>query len=247
MPRYFLEVAYEGSSHSGFQIQKNANTIQGEVNRSLQILLKRPIITYGSSRTDTGVHACQNFLHIDLDRPIPREKLYNLNAILPSSIAIRAIYPVTDEAHARFSAIKRAYKYVLYTRKDPFLKNYGYFFPYPLDMDEMQMAADILLKYRNFESFSKRNTQVNTFLCDIQKAFWRREDHRIIFSVTSNRFLRGMVRGLVATIIKVGRGQLSISAFEQLLKQGRCGSADFSAPAKGLFLEEITYPSYIFL
>ncbi len=247
MSRYFLEVAYKGDQHAGFQVQKNAKTIQGEINRSLEILLKQPVTTMGSSRTDAGVHARQNFLHIDLDQPVPPEWRYKINAILPSSIALKAIHPVKQNAHARFSATARAYQYVLYTTKDPFLKDFGYFFPYPLDLEKMQAAADLLLTHRNFKSFSKRNTQVKTFNCNIQEAVWRPYEDRIVFFITSNRFLRGMVRGLVATMLRVGRDQISLSELEQLLELQQCGAADFSAPPQGLFLEEVHYPSDIFL
>ncbi len=247
MSRYFLEVAYKGDQHAGFQVQKNAKTIQGEINRSLEILCKHPVATMGSSRTDAGVHARQNFLHVDLNQPVPPAWWYKINAILPPSIALKAIHPVRQDAHARFSATARSYRYVLYTAKDPFLKDFGYFFPYPLDLEKMQAAADRLLANRNFKSFSKRNTQVKTYDCTVQQAFWRQEEGKIVFYITSNRFLRGMVRGLVATMLNVGRGQITLSELEELLMLQQCGAADFSAPPQGLFLEKVHYPPDVFL
>lgn len=247
MSRYFLEVAYKGERFAGFQIQDNAPTIQGEINRSLETLLRHPVTTFGSSRTDSGVHALQNFLHIDLAEPVPSERIYNLNAILSPDITLKKIHAVRQEAHARFSATARSYKYVIYRTKDPFLKDFGYFFPYPVDLGKMQAAADLLPDHQDFSSFSKRNTQVKTFDCAIQKVSWNRLDGQLQFHITANRFLRGMVRGLVATMLKVGRAQLSLEEFEQLLRKKQCSAADFSAPPQGLFLEKVHYPSDIFL
>ncbi len=246
MPRYFLEVAYNGQNHSGFQIQKNATSIQGEINHSLEVILKKPIVTYGSSRTDAGVHAHQNFLHVDLDQPIPLERKYNINAILPSTIALNNIFLVSSESHARFDAIARSYKYVIYKKKNPFLKDFGYFFPFPVSIDEMQTIANSLLGKHDFSSFSKRNTQVNNFFCDIKKIQWVEEEDRLLFYVSANRFLRGMVRGLVATMLKVGRGKINRLDFETLFECKKCGIADFSAPAQGLFLERVHYPPNFF-
>ncbi len=242
MFRYFLEVAYKGDRHAGFQIQKNATTIQGEINRSLETLLKHPVQTFGSSRTDAGVHAHQNFLHLDLEQSFPGDWIYKINAILPPQIVLQNIYPVDSNAHARFSALARTYQYVLYTRKNPFLKDFGYFYPYTLNWEKIELATSLLSEYNNFQSFSKRNTQVKTFQCAIQEAQWQREAGQFYFLITSDRFLRGMVRGLVATILKAGRGKITIDEFRQIIEKRQSGLADFSAPPQGLFLEKVHYP-----
>src|SRR5699024_2714817 len=174
MSRFFLDVAYDRQKHSAFQIQNNAPTIQGEINQSLEVILKGKIVTYGSSRTDAGVHAYQNFLHVDLETDEILKRVYNINAILPPSIALRHVYKVPLDAHARFSATARSYKYVIYAQKDPFLKDFGYFYPFPVNLEEMNIVAKSIVGRRDFSSFSKRNTQVNNFYCDIQEAEWLR-------------------------------------------------------------------------
>ncbi len=247
MFRYFLEVAYKGDQHSGFQVQRNANTIQEEINRSLEILLKQPVHTSGSSRTDAGVHARQNFLHLDLESPFPEEWHYKVNAILPPQIVLKAIYPVAPGAHARFSAIARSYKYILYLQKDPFLKDFGYFYPYTLNWKKIQIATGLLLEYKNFRSFSKRNTQVKTYDCVIREARWQRHEEQFWFLITADRFLRGMVRGLVATLLQVGREKISLEEFRTIIEKRQSGLADFSAPAQGLFLEKVHYPPGVLL
>ena len=242
MFRYFLEVAYKGTRHAGFQVQQNATTIQGEINRSLAILFRQPVTTTGSSRTDAGVHARQNFLHLDLSQPFPAEWIYKINAILPPEIALKAVHPVPPAAHARFSATARSYRYRLYQVKDPFLKEVGYFFPYPLALEALVEVAALLPAYRDYQSFSKRNSQVKTHQCTIQEASWQWQGAELHFTITANRFLRGMVRGLVATMLQVGRGKLDVQAFRALLEQKQTGLADFSAPAQGLVLERVHYP-----
>ena len=246
MSRFFLEVAYDGQKHSGFQIQNNAPTIQGEINQSLEVILKGKIVTHGSSRTDAGVHAYQNFLHVDLETDEILKRVYNINAILPPSIVLRNVYKMTSDAHARFSATARSYKYVIYAQKNPFLKDFGYFYPFPINLEEMNVVAKSIVGRRDFSSFSKRNTQVNNFYCDIQEAEWSKAMDCIVFEIKANRFLRGMVRGLVATMLKVGRGKISLADFEVILSRKSCGSADFTAPGRGLFLEKVHYPEGFF-
>src|SRR5699024_10982563 len=145
-----------------------------------------------------------------------------------------------------FSATARSYKYVIYTQKDPFLKDFGYFYPFPVNLEKMNMVAKSIVGRRDFSSFSKRNTQVNNFYCDIQEAEWLRTADCIVFEIKANRFLRGMVRGLVATMLKVGRGKISFADFDAILDRKSCGSADFTAPGRGLFLKKVHFPKYFF-
>src|SRR6187402_1286515 len=136
--RYFLEVAYKGTRYSGFQSQKNANTIQAEIQKAFKTILKKELELTGSSRTDAGVHAYQNYFHFDVERELPRQLLYNLNAILPGDIAIRNLLNVKDDGHCRFDAISREYKYHIYQRKNPFLNDKAFYFPYTLDFELME-------------------------------------------------------------------------------------------------------------
>lgn len=241
MPRYFLELSYKGTAYSGFQVQENAHTIQGEVQKALQTLFRTPFELTGSSRTDAGVHARQNFFHFDTDIEIHKRNLYNLNALVPEDIGIKALYPVPDTAHCRFDAISREYNYFIYREKNPFLLDRGWMYPYPVDMDILQQSARILGEYNDFTSFSKRNTQVKTFLCTIESSEWRREGPVLVYRVKANRFLRGMVRGLVGTMLKAGRGQISLEALRSVIEAKDCSRADFSTPPQGLFLNRVFY------
>lgn len=241
MPRYFLELAYKGTAYSGFQVQENANTIQSEVEKALQTVFRQSFELTGSSRTDAGVHSLQNFFHFNTDLGITNQSIYNMNAILPKDITAKGIYQVPPAAHCRFDAIAREYKYFIYRKKDPFMVDRGWLYPFPLDREVLQQAAQILLEYTDFTSFSKRNTQVKTFLCTIEQSEWCIEGELLIYHVKANRFLRGMIRGLVGTMVKLARGHISISEFSSIIEGKDCTKADFSTPAQGLFLTHVEY------
>ena len=241
MPRYFLEVAYKGTAYSGFQVQNNAVTIQSEVEKALHTLTRETIVLTGSSRTDAGVHALQNFFHFDTALVLHEKLLYNLNAILPGDIAAKSLRQVANDAHARFQANAREYRYYIYKEKDPFLADRAWFFPYGLNLNALNAAAKAIMEYEDFTSFSKRNTQVKTFICQIQHSEWREEGSTLVYHVKANRFLRGMVRGLVATMVKVGRGAITLDQFRQIIESKDCSKADFAAPGGGLFLVKVHY------
>jgi len=249
MPRYFIEVAYLGTNYSGFQIQKNAISIQSEIEKALLTVLKKNIQLTGSSRTDAGVHALQNFFHFDVDTIIQKNIVYNLNAILPIDIAVKSLRVVQPNAHARFDAISRAYKYIITQEKNPFLDGKAWFYPYKINLQDLQQAAKILQQQNNFQSFSKKHTQVNNFLCNIQHSEWSidKENNTLIYHVQANRFLRGMVKGLVSTMLLVGRNKISIQDFIKIIDNKNNQQADFTAPSHGLFLCAVKYPDNIFL
>ena len=245
MLRYFIEVAYKGSRYSGFQIQQNANSIQAEIEKAFKIFFREDIVLTSSSRTDAGVHALSNYFHFDATSLPPREILdnitYNLNSILPDDIVVKCIYEVPPNAHSRFNALSRSYKYVVYQSKDPFVADRAYYYPYKFDFDNLQLAASVLMEYKDFTSFSKKNTQVKTFNCTILKSEWFLQDNLTVYSVEANRFLRGMVRGLVGTMLKVGTGKISIGEFRGIIESKDCTKADFSVPPHGLFLLKVRY------
>ncbi len=246
MSRYFIQLAYKGTGYAGFQVQDNAHSIQEAVEQALQVLFKQRFSLTGSSRTDAGVHALDNYFHFDAEGLPAAEQLqhrvYNLNAILPPEIVIKRIIPVPDDAHCRFAALRREYRYYVYRSKDPFLADRAYFFPYTLDLEQLQAAAALLREYRDFSSFSKRNTQVKTFECRIDRSEWYAEGACLVYHVEANRFLRGMVRGLVGTMLRVGTGKLSLEGFRQVIESRDCTRADFSVPPQGLFLVKVHYP-----
>lgn len=245
MLRYFIEVAYKGSRYSGFQIQQNANSIQAEIEKAFKIFFREDIVLTSSSRTDAGVHALSNYFHFDAISLPPREILdnitYNLNSILPDDIVVKCIYEVPPNAHSRFNALSRSYKYVVYQSKDPFVADRAYYYPYKFDFDNLQLAASVLMEYKDFTSFSKKNTQVKTFNCTILKSEWFLQDNLTVYNVEANRFLRGMVRGLVGTMLKVGTGKISIGEFRGIIESKDCTKADFSVPPHGLFLLKVRY------
>ena len=245
MNRYFLELCYDGATFGGFQIQNNVDTIQGAVKAAMKTLYREDIELTGASRTDAGVHALQNFFHFDTDLPISQKNVYNLNAILPNTIVIKAIYQVPNEAHSRFDATTRSYIYKMHTQKDPFLEGRSWYYPFPLDIDKLQEATQTLLNFTNYESFSKKNTSVNTFECSVSKAFWHLEGPHIYFHISSNRFLRGMIRGLVGTLLQVGRGQISLEQWLDIVASHNEQRVDFSTPAYGLYLSAIEYPNFL--
>ena len=244
--RYFLEVSYKGTHYSGFQSQVNANTIQAEIERALQTILKLRVALTGSSRTDSGVHAWQNYFHFDINTQLSPRLLYNLNAILPPDIAVKEILKVDEDSHCRFDAVSREYKYFIYKKKDPFLADRAFYFPYTMDLEAMKKAADMIKGYSDFTSFSKRNTQVKTFECDILQSNWMIENDCLVYNVKANRFLRGMVRALTATMLKLGRGKMSIDDFKSTIEAKDCTRANFAVPAHGLFLARVVYPDGYF-
>ncbi|MEO6683335.1 MAG: tRNA pseudouridine(38-40) synthase TruA [Ginsengibacter sp.] len=243
MSRFFIEVSYRGTHFSGFQVQANAVTIQSELEKALEILFKESFTLTGSSRTDRGVHALQNYFHFDTDQPFidQERKVYNLNAILPADIVVKRIFKVADTAHSRFDAIRREYLYYIYSNKDPFLIDRAFYYPYTLNLDALNEAAYILMQHTDFTSFSKRNTQVNNFNCTLSISNWTCKDDLLIYHVAGNRFLRGMVKGLVGTMLLVGTGKITIENFAQIILSRDCTNADFSVPPHGLFLNKVVY------
>ncbi len=240
--RYFLEVSYKGTAYSGFQSQHNTNkTIQEEIERAFYIFQKEKLMLTSSSRTDAGVHALQNFFHFDFEGEMHPQFVYKMNAILPGDIVVRNIIPVEAEAHSRFDAVSREYEYFIYQRKDPFLADRAYYFPYRVDLGKMKEAAELVKEYRDFTSFSKRNTQVKTFECRITESEWIEKEGCLVYRVKANRFLRGMVRALTATMLKLGRGKTTLEELRGIIEAKDCTKASFAVPAHGLFLVRVEY------
>ena len=240
--RYFIEMAYNGTPFSGWQVQPGQSTVQGVLENALSLLLREPVAVTGCGRTDTGVHARQFFAHFDTELPLDTMRLCDkLNSFLPKEIAIFRIFPVKDDLHARFSAVARTYRYYVAPHKECFRFPYTCREFHPLDVAKMNEAAAILLRTVDFTSFSKLHTQVNNNNCKVTEAVWREEDGLLVFTITADRFLRNMVRAVVGTLLQVGRGKLSVEEFEQIVeRKDRCAAGD-SAPAHALFLERVVY------
>lgn len=241
MARYFLEVSYKGTAYSGFQSQENANTIQQEVEKAFRTLQREAVVLTGSSRTDAGVHALQNFFHFDFEATLHPQFIYKINAILPGDIVVKSVRETALDAHCRFDATSRTYEYFIYRGKDPFLEDRAWYFPYTINMDLLQAAAQVLMSYHDFTSFSKRNTQVKSFDCTMLESNWSLRQDCLVYRVRANRFLRGMVRALVATMLQVARGTCTIEELQQIVDAKDCTRASFAAPAHGLFLVEVRF------
>ncbi len=242
--RYFIELSYNGTNFIGWQKQPAGRSVQQTLEEALSTITRVPVEVVGSSRTDAGVHAVQQYAHFELNSEIrDLDKMqYSLNSLLPWDMAIRNLFPVADTLHARFEATFRRYEYRLTRHKNPFLPHEAYLFRPDLDLGAMNKAAALLLQYDDFESFSKVHTDVRTFLCTISRAEWEQQEGLLVFTVQANRFLRGMVRALVGTLLDVGTGKKSVDDFEKIIQAKDRSHAGAQAPAQGLFLVEVGYP-----
>ncbi len=243
MRRYFIEVMYDGTAFHGSQLQGALPTVQLAINDTLATLLRAPIASFGASRTDEGVHALSNYYHFDTELPLHAQFLYKLNALLPPALAVKNVFEAADmDVNARFSAAARQYRYRIYTRKDPFRFHRAMYFPFRADNEMLSRTAEIIREYTDFESFCKRNAQSKTFLCRIDASYWEQRDGELHYVVRANRFLRGMVRGLVGTQLRIARGRGTPDDLRSIIESKDCTRADFSVPGHGLYLEEISYP-----
>jgi len=243
--RYFVELAYDGTNFHGWQIQPNANTVQACLDRALSTYFRQTVETVGCGRTDTGVHASQFYAHFDLQDvvlPAYEKSLNGINALLPYTISVYRFFEVEPNAHARFDALSRTYHYFFHFQKNPFLHQRSYLYRGQLDLDKMNQAAQLLLKYEDFSCFSKADTQTFTNNCNISYAYFEETANGIVFRIKANRFLRNMVRAIVGTLIMVGKGQLMPDEIEKIILSKDRSQAGQSAPACGLYLAHIAYP-----
>jgi len=244
--RYFIELSYNGKDYHGWQNQPDAISVQEVLENALTIILKDKIAIVGAGRTDTGVHALQMFAHFDSEIVFNEEELvFKLNSFLPKDIAIHDIFKVKTETHARFDAVSRTYKYRVAFKKNAFNFESAYFFTKDLDLDKMNEAAKILFKYKDFQCFSKTNTDVKTYNCEIMEAEWQLIGDELHFTVKADRFLRNMVRAIVGTMINIGIGKMKISDLHAIIKSKDRSEAGYSVPAHALYLIEVEYPKDI--
>ncbi|HTO15153.1 MAG TPA: tRNA pseudouridine(38-40) synthase TruA [Edaphocola sp.] len=243
MKRYFLIVAYDGTAFHGSQIQGTQKTIQLSLNQALSTLLRQEIETFGASRTDEGVHALGNVYHFDYAGVLHPQLQYKLNALLPHEIAVVGLLQSDNpEFNARFDALSRTYRYKIYQHKNPFKKGRALFYPYPIQLANLQKTASALKDFTNFESFSKRNTQSYTFNCTIFQSYWEMNNDELHYVVEANRFLRGMVRALVGTQLKLMKTKDPEQELLNIINSKDCNLADFSVTGNGLYLESVNYP-----
>jgi tRNA pseudouridine38-40 synthase len=250
--RYFLYLAYDGANYCGWQSQPNAPSVQQCVEEALSLPAGEAVGVTGAGRTDAGVHAHCMVAHFDApdallrclpaEQPLSRSLAERLNRILPPDIAVFDVRPVPPDAHARFDATSRTYKYYLSPHKDPFSRAYSCHFPVSrLDRDAMNEAAAVLLDCNDFTSFAKLHADTRTNLCRVTRADW---DEQFTFTITADRFLRNMVRAIVGTLFDVGRRKLTPDDFRHIIQVRQRSAAGTSAPAHALFLHQITYPYF---
>ena len=246
MQRYFLELAYNGTRYSGWQRQPHKPTVQEDLEIPISTVLGTDIEITGCGRTDAGVHARRYFAHFNFSGELPGGFLQRINRLLDADIALYRIFPVHWDAHARFDAHYRSYEYHLSFRKDPFSKETAYFFPFrdKPEPELMQAAAARLLQHTDFYPFCKTGHDAKTTLCTVFRSEWEEypEQEVLVYHISANRFLRGMVRLIVGMCIDVGLGRISITEVEQALQHRSRLSRNLSVPPEGLFLTDVRYP-----
>jgi tRNA pseudouridine38-40 synthase len=262
--RFFIFFQYNGKNYCGWQRQLNGITVQEVLESALNVLLTKSEDTealqiYGCGRTDKGVNAKQFFAHFDIDEQnmllqeehdICIQTLHSkslceitakLNSFLPPDIAIKRIFQVSDNMHARFSAKSRKYEYLISTEKNPFTNDFTFQIYYPLDIEKMNLSCEILKEYRDFSAFSKSHTDTFTNNCSVFEAYWTKNDGEILFTIKANRFLRNMVRAIVGTMLNVGRDKITLNDFRDIIESKNRSNAGMSVPAHALSLVEVLY------
>jgi tRNA pseudouridine38-40 synthase len=244
--RYFIELSYNGNAYHGWQNQPKEISVQEVIEKALSLLLKETVSIMGAGRTDTGVHAQQMFAHFDTEIDfIEQDLVFKLNSFLPKDIAVHDIFKVKVDAHARFNALSRTYLYRITLQKNVFNFDNAYYVKQDLDVEKMKEASKILFQYKDFQCFSKVNTDVKTYHCDIMKAEWFFENNELHFVIKADRFLRNMVRAIVGTMVQIGLGKLQVEDLHTIIKSKNRSEAGFSVPAHALYLTKIEYPNDI--
>lgn len=242
--KYFLELMYDGTAYAGWQRQKNALTVQQVLEDRISRILQIETPITGCGRTDAGVHARSYIAHLESGTVLDDQFLHRMNSFLPSDIAISRIILVTDDAHARFDATERSYVYFLHFKKNPFLDSYSFYYRraanYPLDM--LNHFSQALLNFTDFQSFAKVHSDVHHHRCDLRKCLWKETEYGYELHITSDRFLRGMVRLITGACLRYAEGKITIADLESAMKSGAQIKRSWSVPAHGLSLTDIKYP-----
>ena len=250
--RYFIELAYNGTAYHGWQIQPNAITVQECLDKALSVYFRQPIASLGCGRTDAGVHAKEFYAHFDLEiaeqaeqaakSVNPENAVTGVNSLLPYDISVKRIFKVANDAHARFDATERAYQYHIHFHKDPFKLDRSWLYKGGLEVSNMNEAAKILLTHTDFSCFSKSNTQTFTNNCKVIEARFEVLDDGLVFTIKADRFLRNMVRAIVGTLVRVGKNEIDLSQFREIIESKDRSNAGQSVPACGLYLTNVIYP-----
>lgn len=242
MQRYFIEFSYFGKNYFGYQRQPREISVQEVLENALKTVLREDIKITGAGRTDTGVHAKKMFAHFETAQVLHENLVYKLNSLLPEAIAVKRIFLVKNDFHARFDATFRTYEYYISLNKNPFSTDFAWQIRRGnLDVEKMNQASKILFDFTDFTSFSKVNTDTKTNNCKIYNALWEQNGSELKFTISADRFLRNMVRAIVGTLVEVGAGKISLEDFRQIILAKNRNKAGTSAPAQGLFLVDVGY------
>jgi tRNA pseudouridine38-40 synthase len=248
--RYFIQLAYDGTPFHGWQRQPNGVTVQQRLEEAMSMMLRGSVVLTGAGRTDTGVHASEFYAHFDWPERLSEKELeklvFRLNAYLRKEIALFRIFPVPENAHARFSAVSRTYRYCVARIPDPFRRDYTTSIHTALDQDLMNLGAEEFLRTHDFTSFSKVDTDTATNICKVTYARWEQEGGELVFTITADRFLRNMVRAVVGTLLQLGTGKIDLAGLKRIIDSKNRSDAGDSAPARGLVLHRIIYPAWVF-
>ncbi len=245
--KYALQLAYKGTNYHGWQIQENAHSVQAELNRALETLLKHPVKTLGSGRTDKGVHAKEQYAMFDSIHDLNSfDHLLSINSLLPKDISVFGIFRIGDEANVRFDAIERVYEYRICRQRDPFeLETCAFLFS-QMDKELLNRGAEYLLTQKNFAAFAKSGSDQRTSICNINRADWKFNDHLWTFEIAADRFLRNMVRAIVGSMVELAEGKIDLKSYKKIFESDKRSRAGRSVPAEGLFLKKVTYPERYF-
>ncbi len=237
-----LLIEYDGTNFVGWQIQPNGRSVQGEIKKAIKEITGEDVNLIGASRTDAGVHARGQVANFKCQSEIPTQNLKKgLNSILPDDIVIHSVEEVELNFHARYSAVEKTYRYFITQNKLAIGRNYFWFVKYELDFEKLQRCAELIRGKHDFEVFSKRGSNVKNYICDVKEARWEKQDGKLIFSITADRFLYGMVRGLVGAMVDVARGRFDFEIFRKMISEKFKNIEIMHAPACGLILEEVKY------
>ncbi|MBL4716340.1 MAG: tRNA pseudouridine(38-40) synthase TruA [Bacteroidia bacterium] len=240
--RYFIEISFKGTNYVGWQAQKNGISIQTTLDDALSKILQNNVTSIGAGRTDSGVHAESFMAHFETISKVNQNTAFKLNSYLPNDIAVKNIFTTKEKQHARFDCISRSYKYIITFQKNPFLEKESWVSHKEFDLDKMNKTAKFLLDTKNFEAFSRVQTNVKHFECEVQLAEWKKKGNATVFNIKANRFLRGMVRAIVGTTLKVGSGEMSIKEFKEVIKSKDRRMAGAAAKPYGLYFVKAEYP-----
>lgn len=244
MPNVKLILEYDGTDFAGWQYQPNGRSIQEEVERAIKQITREAVRIAGAGRTDAGVHALGQVASVQIEQDLDfKSFVRSLNAVLPEDIVVVDAVPVASEFHARFSATKRRYKYYIMKKPTAIWRRYCWWLNYTLDVEALAACSKVIVGEHDFASFSKADSNVEHHRCRVHESVWRVKGDTLEFDITANRFLYGMVRALVGTMVEVGRGHRPQSDFERILGELDRTKAGMAAPPHGLFLREVFYES----